>query len=52
MKAAAQYIIQADESTQKALGVLMPHMLDVNIKLTALTNSLHFIDFITCDCLS
>jgi len=31
MKAAAAYIIQADEATQKSLGVLMPHMLDVNM---------------------
>ncbi|KAG2213565.1 hypothetical protein INT46_002271 [Mucor plumbeus] len=28
MKAAAAYIIQADEATQKSLGALMPHMLD------------------------
>lgn len=32
MKAAAAYIIQADEATQKSLGALMPHMLDVNIR--------------------
>lgn len=31
MKAAAAYIIQADESTQKSLAVLMPHMLEVII---------------------
>lgn len=30
MKAAAAYIIQADEATQKSLGALMPHMLDVS----------------------
>jgi hypothetical protein len=30
MKAAAAYIIQADEPTQKSLGALMPHMLDVS----------------------
>lgn len=29
MKAAAAYIIQADEAGQKTLGSLMPQMLDV-----------------------
>lgn len=29
MKAAAAYIIQADESTQKNMAGLMPHMLEV-----------------------
>lgn len=28
MKAAAAYIVQADEAAQKSLGALMPHMLD------------------------
>lgn len=32
MKAAAAYIGQADEATQKSLSVLMPHMLDVSKK--------------------
>lgn len=30
MKAAAAYIGQADEDTQKELGTLMPHMLEVS----------------------
>lgn len=34
MKAAAAYIGQADEATQKSLAVLMPHMLDVRKKNT------------------
>jgi hypothetical protein len=32
MKAAAAYIGQADETTQKNLAGLMPHMLDVSLK--------------------
>lgn len=32
MKAAAAYIIQADEPTQKSLAALMPHMLEVKKK--------------------
>ena len=35
MKAAAAYIIQADESTQKTLGALMPHMLDVSVSISS-----------------
>lgn len=31
MKAAAAYIIQADESTQKSMTGLMPHMLEVTM---------------------
>ena len=31
MKAAIAYIVKAEAETQKQLGALMPHMLEVNI---------------------
>jgi hypothetical protein len=43
MKAAAAYIIQADEATQKSLGALMPHMLDVNMRKYHYSSSCIFI---------
>lgn len=55
MKAAAAYIIQADESTQKSLAVLMPHMLEVIIfflergkKVTDMYGGLAFITYYCC----
>lgn len=42
MKAAAAYIIQADEPTQKSLGALMPHMLDVSFGIFSLSFLLYW----------